>query len=157
MRGGACDDGMEASVMVRATTRWEDDVLSPHLEACLVRWVGFAGPEPSLRTRQDWAEAWRRWGGTVLSKWVRAFPGTRPAAMYAAGLVKAVPLVRPLPMGSRCRGYFVADEGGGVTHWRLSERYQRCEASWLLEQGVIDRAEYRRHLRSGFGHAWRCL
>ena len=145
--------------VVKFTRRraWQAGELDEDLALCLVAWEGCLGADASLRTRSDWAAAWSRWGERILPEFVTRHPGCRPAAMYAAGLVKAVPLVRPLPMGSRCRGYFVADEGGGVTYWRLSERYQRCEASWLLEQGVIDRAECRRHRRFAGGHRWRCV
>ena len=130
----------------RVRSRWADDVLSPHLESCLVRWVGFAGPEPSLRTRQDWAEAWRRWGRVVLPKWVQAFPGTRPAAMYAAGLVPRRPLLLPLPADHEFVEMHVGERDGGPGVWHVDapEPHVAAEPAWLHRHGVIDAAERRR-------------
>lgn len=136
--------------------RAEGEELDEELALCLIRWEGCLGLEPSLRTRADWAAAWSRWGDVILPEFVEEHPGCRPAAMYAAGILPPIPLDKPLPPGHRFVSYFVADAGGGVCHWVARAPYQRCEGAWLLYLGVIDRAEYRRHLQSERAHGWRC-
>ena len=129
--------------------------LDSELRECLERWIGILGPDESLRTRSDWAEAWARWGDVILPEFVARNPGCRPAAMYAAGLLPRRVLDEPLPASHGFLATLVADAAGGVWHYAAREPFQRCEAAWLLEHGVIDRAEYRRH-HSGPVHAWRC-
>ena len=136
--------------------RAEGDELDEELALCLEQWEGCLGLEPSLRTRADWTAAWSRWGDVILPEFVELRPGCRPAAMYAAGILPPVPLDEPLPPGHRFKSYFVADGGGGVCHWQARPPYQRCEGAWLFELGVIDRAEYRRHLGTWLGHGLRC-
>lgn len=127
---------------------WVDglEVLGPELESCLVRWQGFGGREPSLRTRDDWAEAWAMWGGAVLPKVLEHLPGIRPAAMYAVGLVPPRPLRSLPPPEERLVAVHVGerDGGAGVWHFDASEPWQVSEPEWLLRQGVIDRNEYQR-------------
>jgi len=139
---------------------WEAADLDQEFALCLQYWCGGVfGPEPSLKTRSDWAEAWNAWGEHLLPKFVARHPGCRPCAMYAAGLIPPVPLAGPLPAGWSPTVYFVGDDrsgGEGVEHLHLKGGAQRCEAAWLLEHGVIDRAEYRRHLETLLGHGLRC-
>jgi len=136
---------------------WVDglEVLGPELESCLVRWHGFSGGEPSLRTREDWREAWETWGHVVLPKVIATLPGIRPAAMYAAGLLPPRPLRTLPPPESLLVAVHVGERSGGegVWHFEAGEPWQADEASFLLEHGVIDRAEYRRH--AGWrGESW---
>jgi len=131
--------------------------LDEELRSCLERWEGCLGVDPALRMRDDWASAWSRWSGDILPKFRATFPGCRPAAMYACGLVPRRPLVETLPPGHGFVAVFVGERDGGQWHYQAWEPFQRCEGAWLLEQGVIDRAEYRRHLRSERAHGWRCL
>lgn len=133
------------------------DELDEDLRDCLEWWEGCLGVEPSLKTLDDWRNAWERWSGVVLPEFLEAYPGCRPAAMYAAGLLPPRPLLEPLPAAHGFLSVFVADGTGGQWHYKAWEPFVRCEGAFLLEHGVIDRAEYRRHLRSDRGHAWRCV
>jgi len=144
----------------RPSRAWVEglEVLGPELESCLVRWQGFGGREPSLRTRDDWAEMWERWGAIVLPKVLATLPGIRPAAMYACGLVPRRPLRLVPPPDEPLVAVHVGERDGseGVWHFEIGEPWQVGEAEWLLRQGVIDRDEYQRH-RQWCGEPWQLL
>lgn len=135
----------------------DDRKLDEDLRHCLEEWQSCFGIDPSLKSRADWAEAWARWSGVILPEFLKRYPGCRPAAMYAAGLVPPRPLVASLPVPHAFMNIFVADAVGGQWHYQAWEPYLQCEGAFLLEHGVIDKAEYRRHLQSNRGHRWRCV
>lgn len=144
----------------RPSRQWVEglEVLGPELESCLVRWRGFTSSEPSLRTREDWAEAWEAWGEIVLPKVVETLPGIRPAAMYACGLLPRRPLRVPPPLEEPLVAVHVGERAGGpgVWHFEIGEPWQVGEPEWLLRHGVIDRDEYRR-ADSWRGELWQSV
>lgn len=52
-------------------------------ELCLTYGHSFGVGE--LEDPRDWAIAWQRFGGAILRNYIKAFPGSRPAALYLLG------------------------------------------------------------------------
>lgn len=92
-----------------------------------------------MMTIRDIAAAWRTWGDEITTRWMAAYPGSRPFAMYTLGLIPpcqwqhANPAVRhPL---RRIAGCVVAIPDAS---WHNTPR----EAEHLAEIGVVDADEY---------------
>lgn len=126
------------------------EVLDHHTESCLLHWRSSLGPSSALRTQSQWRLAWERWGNVILPKCLDQRPGTRPAALYALGLIPPPPMQQPLPRNHRFLTVYVdGEDGTGVTHVIAREPYQRSEVLHLRDLGIVDDDEYRRH------RAWR--
>lgn len=132
----------------RCTRRVEETkTLDPNLREILRSGRGFYTGEQPYQTRQEWAEAWHFYGDQVLGPFVEKHPGRRPAAMYAAGLIPARPILKALPTG---HGFVVVrvllDDGQTVDHLFGSFLpWIGCEADHLLAYGIIDKAEHAAH------------
>jgi hypothetical protein len=50
-----------------------------------------------IHTRAEFARGWRRWGDEITRRWIGAFPGSRPMAVYLLGLVVPPDHVHELP------------------------------------------------------------
>jgi len=115
------------------------EVLDLEIERTLVRWRTRHGrPHHSLRTLDDWAAAWRQWGEILVEKCIEFLPGRRPAVAYAAGIIPARPLLQPIPQWWRSRGVEVhLGDGTSIVHYDLPEPYQRREALYLHDLGIV--------------------
>ena len=95
-----------------------------------------------------WHREWSEWRDRILPKFIKAFPGRRPAAAYICGELPQRPLGFELPLSHRYRGercVYVIDGDDGFMYRDLPEPYQRDEARHLYAAGVIDADELRRY------------
>lgn len=122
------------------------EILDSETEMSLLLGFGLLGPDIHLRTRDDWQRYWEQWRDVVLPKAIEHRPGLRPFVCYVLGELPERPVLMEPPLAN---GYFKlyvpARDGTGSWHYRYPEPYQRSEADYLFELGVIDRQEMKRH------------
>jgi hypothetical protein len=122
------------------------EVLDFEMERCFLVGYGLLGTHINLRTLDDWRFHWQRWRATVMPKALDHRPGLRPFACYVCGEVPERPVLTPPPLSHGFFHLYVpARDGTGTWHYRYPEPYQRAEPKHLLDLGVIDKAEIRRH------------
>jgi hypothetical protein len=122
-------------------------VLPWQLEHALLFGTG-SGGGVIIRELIVWQREWSEWRDRILPKFIKAFPGRRPAAAYICGELPQRPLGFELPLSHRYRGercVYVIDGDNGFTYCDLPEPYQRDEARHLHAAGVIDGDELRRY------------
>lgn len=121
-------------------------VLDLELERCLVFWRTRHGmPHHSLRTFEHWLAAWEQWGELLTRKCIAFTPGHRPAVAYAAGVIPARPVLAAIPQWWRSKGIEVTKANGtSVVHFDLPEPYQRHEALYLSDLGIVTDDELQR-------------
>lgn len=105
------------------------------------------GPSSQVQTVGEWRREWDRWGGIILPKSLEHRPGTRPFAMYAAGLIEPRELALPLP---ESHGFWRVDvrqpDRSIVTHWiNVPAPYMESEIRHLVRLGIVDAAERKRY------------
>jgi len=106
------------------------------------------GPPCMFRTRDEWQREWDRWGDIVLPKAIEHRPGTRPFALYAAGIIPPRQLRMPLPPSSGYWSIDVRHPDETVTHYiDVPEPWVEAEVKHLRGLGIVDDREYRRHLQ----------
>lgn len=139
------------------------DVLDFELEETLVYGVPLVfGPPPRFKTVDDWASDWERWRDVIVPKVIEHRPGTRPFAMYAVG---EIPRREPSIQLPTQHGFWHVDvrerDGRTTTHYlKAHEPWMRSEAKHLLDHGIIDREEMKRHrawIRKRHPHCDFCL
>ena len=108
-----------------------------------------------LRTLDDWARAWERYGDDVTALLAIEQPGTRPVALYVMGLIPRQRPARPMPANAMGFDIVRPDGTKDVYHY-FCPAYFDCEAMHLAKLRVIDRDELALHRSSGT-HARRCL
>ena len=106
------------------------------------------GPPSILKTRSDWQRAWDRWGSTILPKAIEHRPGLRPFALYAIGEIPPREPQIQLPENTCYWSVTVRmPKGKPVTHWlNVPEPWLEPEVRHLRRLGIVDDAEYKRHL-----------
>jgi hypothetical protein len=126
------------------------EVLCSEVEESLLFGYGCIGTAIELRTLEDWRRYWSQWRDTIMPKVIEHRPGTRPFACYVTGEISARPVLQQPPLDN---GYFKlyvpASNGTGQWHYRYPEPWMRDETRYLRDLGVVDGAEWQRHL------AWR--
>jgi hypothetical protein len=118
--------------------------LTYELEHCLLFGKGSAG-QLVIRHRELFTREWRAWRELIMPKWLAAFPGRRPAAMYITGELPMRPIQIDMPLSHPLRDhrglYVIGDDGDGFWYRDWPEPYQRGECRWLREIDAIDDAE----------------
>ena len=142
--------------MPRATARirkrWAEgtDVLCSEIEETLLLGRGVIGVAVELRALEDWREWWSRWRATIMPKALEHRPGVRPFACYVTGEIPPRPVEIAPPLSNGFFKLYVPSRNGtGTWHYEYPSPYQRGEAEYLHDLGVIDTAELKRH------RAWR--
>lgn len=126
------------------------EVLDSEIEESFLFGKGVLGTALELRTLDDWKRLWARWRGVVLPKALEHRPGVRPFACYVVGEIPPRPVLRQPPLSfNYFKLYVPASNGTGTYHFDYPEPYMQSEARYLLDLGVIDAAEFKRHV------AWR--
>jgi len=123
------------------------EVLDSELEESLLFGRGCIGTALELRSLDDWHRLWARWRDTILPKVLEHRPGTRPLAMYVVGEIPARPVVMQPPM-MNCffKVYVPGRDGHGKWFYDYPEPYMLREAKYLRDLGVVDAAEWKRHV-----------
>ena len=140
--------------------RWTEhvEVLCSEVEETLLFGQGTCGTAIELRTLEDWKRVWAQWRGTIMPKVLEHRPGTRPFACYVCGEIPSRPLLQNPPSDvGLFKLYVPSINGTGTWHYRCREPFQQNEARYLRQIGVVDDAEWKRHVawvRHGLG-PWR--
>lgn len=124
------------------------EVLDWELEETLLYGVPLIfGPPCRLQTVEEWRREWSRWSGIILPKCIEHRPGTRPFAMYAAGMIEPQELAMPLPASHNFWRVEVRHPDRSiVTHWlNVPPPYMAPEIRHLERLGIVDAAERRRY------------
>lgn len=58
---------------------------------------GVAAWEQPLQARSELARLWNRWGDLLTARWIQAYPGSRPMALYLLGELPAPTWRHELP------------------------------------------------------------
>ena len=138
--------------VARIRKRWTEGtvVLCSEVEETLLRGQGTLGVAIELRTLDDWRHWWSTWRDTIMPKAAEHFPGSRPVACYVTGEIPMRPVVVDPPLSHNWfRHYIPGRDGTGVWLCNYPEPYMQAEVAYLRDLGIVDAAEYRRHL------AWR--
>jgi hypothetical protein len=125
------------------------EILCSEIEETLLRGQGIIGTALELRTVEDWQRLWHRWGSVILPKALKAFPGTRPFAMYVVGEIPERPVLAEPPLVNGYFKLFVPGRNGtGRWHHQYPEPFQQSEPHYLHDIGLIDDCEWKRHRES---------
>jgi hypothetical protein len=93
-----------------------------------------------MTTLREIAAEWRTWGDEIAGRWIAAYPGSRPFAMYVLGILPPCPWQHEWPA---CRHPLRPIDGCSVvipdTGWHNTPH----ELEHLVEIGVVDHAERR--------------
>jgi hypothetical protein len=92
-------------------------------------------------TRGEFSAAWSRWGAVILPRWIEAFPGSRPAAMYVLGLLEPPKWIPELP---GLRRPLRRIEGVTVKIPDLGWHRFDPELEHLVDLGIVDDEERER-------------
>jgi hypothetical protein len=132
-----------ASAIRRRAAGDETLCIGTELAAAGHLWGWFRTPE--WETRRFWAAIAQTHGERIDAKVREAMPGCRPGYRYALGELPPLPLVKELPPNHLDnREHLIVD---GVKHWHCGYPFQKCQAEFLRELGVVDGAEWRRFVR----------
>ena len=125
------------------------EILCSEIEETLLRGEGIIGTALELRTVEDWQRLWHRWGSVILPKALKAFPGTRPFAMYVVGEIPERPVLAEPPLVNGFFKLYVPGRNGtGRWHHQYPEPFQQSEPHYLHDIGLIDDCEWKRHRES---------
>lgn len=105
------------------------------------------GTYASMRTMDEWREAWKQWRDVVLPKCIEHRPGTRPVAMYVLGEIPRREPTMQKPADHRWNSIDVRSRGGRVVqHWLdVPQPFMEPEHLHLHRLGIVDADELRRH------------
>lgn len=124
----------------------QTEVLCSEIEESLLFGSGIIGTALELRTVEDWQRLWHRWGKVILAKALKAFPGTRPFAMYVVGQIpERLVLAEPPLVNGFFKLYVPGRNGVGRWHHRYPEPFMQSEPHYLHDIGLIDDCEWKRH------------
>lgn len=90
---------MPRRVVTRCTRRGAADTIG-QLDELLLRSghaFGVATWEAAMQSRADYLRLWRRWADEITDRWIDAYPGSRPMAMYVLGELPAPAWRHELP------------------------------------------------------------
>ncbi len=93
-----------------------------------------------LRNLADVATHWKHWGEQIAARWIAAYPGSRPLAMYVLGLVPPCPWQHEWPA---CRHPLRPIAGCSVVIPDTGWHNTLYEIDHLVEIGVVNQAERR--------------
>jgi len=123
------------------------EVLDSELEESLLFGQGCIGTAIQLRTLDDWKRLWSKWRDTIMPKVLEHRPGTRPFAAYVTGEIPARPVLQQPPLVNGLFKVYVPNRhGSGEWHYDYPEPYQQREAAYLRDLGIVDAAEWKRHV-----------
>lgn len=108
-------------------------------ELCLV-WghcFGVADWEQPLKSTADFSRLWSRWRAELLTRWVAAYPGSRPLGCYLAGEIQPPAWRHEIPALRH-----PVRIGGEVVIEDRAWHGQAVELDHLVEIGVVTGDEY---------------
>jgi hypothetical protein len=130
---------MPRRTATRCTRRYAGDTIGTVEELCLL-WghcFGIRDWEEALQSRPDFSRLWSRWGAELVTRWVAAYPGSRPLGCYVAREIlppawrHEIPALRhPVRIG----GEVVIEDRAWHGH--------EVELDHLVEIGVVTGDEY---------------
>lgn len=136
-----------AKRMIRKRFTEGMEVLDSELEESLLFGRGCIGTALELRSLDDWQRLWAKWREVIMPKVLEHRPGTRPLAMYVVGEIPPRPVeIEPPLMNGYFKFYVPGRNGHGEWFYDYPEPYMQHEAKYLRDLGVIDTAEWKRHV-----------
>lgn len=131
------------STIARRSSATEKLCIGIEMAAAGMFWGWFR--TDAWQTKKFWAGVGHAYGEKINAKVRDAMPGCRPGYRWALGEWPPLPLVKELPENHIAqREHLVID---GVKHWYCGQPWQKCQATYLRELGVVDGAEWRRFTR----------
>lgn len=131
---------MPRRTVTRCQRRGSRGSITPTVEVDLTLGHVFGCAGWEMATIREIAAEWQTWGDEITRRWIEGYPGSRPFAMYALGMI---PPCRWRHQWPACRHPLRAIEGCAVeipdTAWHNSPR----ELEHLVEIGVVGEAEYK--------------
>ncbi|MFM6172743.1 MAG: hypothetical protein ACKPB4_11490 [Sphaerospermopsis kisseleviana] len=100
--------------------------------------------DDGMQSLRWWRSIAEQFGAELERRVLASMPGTRPGWRYAVGDIPPVPLLRvPDESHMASRQYLDIE---GVRFWHCGPEYgfQRCQAEYLRELGVVDGREWAR-------------
>jgi len=114
--------------------------LDANAEMIAVGWAGWWVDE-SAAARTWWQGIATVHGDRLRSKWVEAFPGTRPAFDWVVRLPEWPLLAKPTGFESSQKSLEIS----GRRYWFCGPPWQPAQVDILRAVGEVDQAELRRH------------
>jgi hypothetical protein len=92
-----------------------------------------------MHTLREIAAEWRTWGDEITARWIAAYPGSRPFALYVLGQIPPCPWRHEWPA---CRRPLRPIEGCTVVIPDAAWHNMPRELEHLVELGIVDEDEY---------------